>query len=99
MKVIELQIKSNGEDSKPLKAVATVEFDNGFIIKDFKVLQMNPKDRPFVVGPEAGWLDPATRELKRHSILTMPPHIKREVFALVLAEWIKARENNHGAIK
>jgi DNA-binding cell septation regulator SpoVG len=91
MKLLELRVLPG---DRKVKAFATVELDNGIVIRDFRVIEQEPRRLPVIGPPQVSWRDPADNQLKFKIIITLPKPLKNEVDLLILGAWMGAKESH-----
>jgi DNA-binding cell septation regulator SpoVG len=89
MKLLELHALPG---DRKVRAFATVELDNGIVIRDFRIIQ-EPRRLPMVANPQVSWRDPADGQLKYKVLITLPKPLKNEVDLLVLEAWMGMKES------
>lgn len=89
--VAKIRIQDNG---KPLKAFADIQLENGWIIKDFRIIQ-NPGQKTYVVAPQASWRN---REggINFKTLVTIPDNSKWQLESAVLAAYQREKEQESG---
>lgn len=92
-----ISIRPKEPNGKPLKAFCDVEFDNGIVIKEFRVVQEEGK-RPWVALPQLSYKDPATGQIKHRVIVYCPSELKGQIDLLILNEWSRVKEKLNGNI-
>ena len=89
LKILNIRLLKNG---KPLKAFADIQLSNGWIIKDFRVIQQ-PGHKAYMVAPQTAWKGPQGK-LNFKPIVSMPDDVKWQVEASILTAFQKAKEVN-----
>jgi DNA-binding cell septation regulator SpoVG len=73
----------------PLRGFSDVKM-GAVLIQDFRIIETG--GRLVVDSPQASWRDPATREIRFKSIVTLPPDLKQSVEIAVLHAWQEEME-------
>lgn len=94
IKIIKIRLQNN---SKPLKAFADIQLENGWIVKDFRVIQQ-PGQKAYVVSPQASWRN---REgvINFKTLITIPNDGKWQLEAAVLAAYQREKEQKGGSLE
>lgn len=93
MKVIKIRLQNN---DKPLKGFADIQLENGWIIKDFRVIQQ-PGQKAYVVAPQASWRN-REGSINFKTLVTIPDDSKWQLESAVLASYQKEKEQESGSL-
>lgn len=93
MKVAKIRLQNN---DKPLKAFADIQLSNGWIIKDFRVIQQ-PGQKAYVVAPQASWKN-RQGGINFKTLVTIPDNSKWQLESAVLAAYQKEKEQESGSL-
>lgn len=93
MKVIKIRLQNN---DKPLKAFIDIQLSNGWIIKDFRVVQQ-PGQKAYVVAPQASWRN-REGSINFKTLVTIPDNSKWQLESAVLAAYQKEKEQESGSL-
>lgn len=94
IKVVKINFQNN---DRPLKAFADIQLENGWIIKDFRVIQQ-PGEKAYVVAPQASWRN---REggINFKILVTIPDNSKWQLESAVLAAYQREKERKGGSLE
>ena len=90
LKILNVRLLKNG---KPLKAFADIQLSNGWIIKDFRIIQQ-PEQKAYVVAPQTAWKGPQGKPNFK-PIISMPNAVKWQLESAILTEYQKAKEETN----
>lgn len=97
MKVIRIDPRPN--DGKRLRAFVDLEFDNGMIVKGFRILQ-EPGRRPSVSAPLVPVKVPGKPPFLK-KIVVLPDEIQGQIDLIILSAWnelVRRKEKEIGVI-
>ncbi len=93
MRIVKIRLQNN---DKPLKAFADIQLSNGWIIKDFRVIQQ-PRQKAYVVAPQASWRN-REGSINFKTLVTIPDDGKWQLESAVLAAYQKEKEQKSGSL-
>ena len=93
IKIAKIRLQNN---DKPLKAFADIQLENGWIIKDFRVIQQ-PGQKAYVVAPQASWRN-REGSINFKTLITIPNGDKWQLESAILAAYQREKEQESGSL-